>query len=216
MKFTFIDINNRYPYLAVLQNFHTKITRTKGLTEMKKSVVYALVASVLLSGCAAPVRVEQMTAAVSPQQRITQSPWRTSIAVRHLAQGEETDPAGVSGVGSSQFEQALEASLRAAGLLAEGKQPGKYALVAQLENIDQSIGGIDTVVTATVLYTLVERASGKPVLTRRVWLPFAARSDTVFARTERLRLANEGAVRVNIAKMIDELLAVKVSQVAMN
>ena len=200
----------------MLQYLHTKITRTKGLTEMKKSVVYALAASVVLSGCAAPVRIEQMTAAASPQQRVAQTPWRTSITVRHLAQGGDTSPAAVSGVDSGQFEQALEASLRGAGLLAEGEQPRKYALVAQLENIDQSVGGIDTVVTATVLYTLVDRASGKPVLTRRVWLPFAASSDAAFARTERLRIANEGAVRVNIAKMIDELLAVKVGQVAMN
>jgi hypothetical protein len=169
-----------------------------------------------LTGCASPARIDQMTASVSPQQRIMQTPLRTNIAVRDVTGGKETNPMWISNVGSSEFEQALEASLRDAGLLAPGKQAGKYMLVAHLENVDQPLGGFNMTVTATVAYSLVERATGKEVLNRKVSLPYTASFDAAFVGTERLRIANEGAVRVNISKLIEELLALKVDQVAMN
>lgn len=185
---------------------------------MKKTVysVIAVAFAVLMTGCAAPARIEQMTAAVSPQQRILPTPLRTNVAVRDVTGGKETNPMWVSNVGSSEFEQALEASLREAGLLAAGKQAGKYTLVAHLENVDQPMAGFNMTVTVTVAYSLVERATGKEVLSRKVSLPYTASFDAAFAGTERLRIANEGAVRVNISKLIDELFALKIDQVAMN
>ena len=184
---------------------------------MKKNVlaVLSIASTVLLTGCAAPARIEQMTASVSPQQRILSTPLRANIAVRDVTGGKETNPMWVSNVGSSEFEQALEASLREAGLLAAGKQAGKYTLIAHLENVDQPMAGFNMTVTATVAYSLVERATGKEVLSRKVSLPYTASFNAAFAGTERLRIANEGAVRVNISKLIDELLALKVDQVAM-
>ena len=185
---------------------------------MKKtvSVLLPIVVAVVLTGCAAPARIDQMTASVSPQQRVVATPLRANIAVRDVTGGKETNPMWVSNVGSSEFEQALEASLREAGLLAAGKQAGKYTLVAHLENVDQPMAGFNMTVTATVAYSLVERATGKEVLSRKVSLPYTASFNAAFAGTERLRIANEGAVRVNISKLIDELLALKIDQVAMN
>lgn len=170
----------------------------------------------LLSGCAAPARIDQMTANASAQQRIAPTALRTNIAVRDVTGGKETNPMWVSNVGNSEFEQALEASLRDAGLLAAGKQAGKYTLIAHLENVDQPMAGFSMTVTATVAYSLVERATGKEVLNRRVSLPYTASMGAAFSGAERLRIANEGAIRVNITKLIDELFALKVDQVAMN
>lgn len=180
-----------------------------------KKIMLALVVAVLLTGCASPARIDQMTTNATPAQRILQTPLRTNVAVRDVTGGKETNPMWVSNVGSSEFEQALEASLRDAGLLAAGKQAGKYMLIAHLENLDQPLGGFNMTVTATVSYSLVERATGKEVLHRRVSLPYTASFDSAFIGSERLRLANEGAVKVNIAKLIDELFALKVDQVAM-
>lgn len=184
---------------------------------MKKTVpvLFSLAFAAVLSGCAAPARIDQMTATVSSQQRIAPTALRTNIAVRDVTGGKETNPMWVSNVGNSEFEQALEASLRDAGLLAAGKQAGKYTLVAHLENVDQPMAGFNMTVTATVSYSLVERATGKEVFVRRVSLPYTATMGTAFSGTERLRIANEGAVRVNIAQLIDELLALKIDQVAM-
>jgi hypothetical protein len=181
-----------------------------------RAVLLPIAIALLLTGCAAPARIDQMTSTASPAQRVLQTPLRANVAVRDVTGGKETNPMWVSNVGSSEFEQALEASLRDAGLLAPGKQAGKYMLVAHLENLDQPFGGFNMTVTATVSYSLVERATGKEVLNRRVSLPYTASLSSAFVGTERLRIANEGAVKVNIAKLIDELFAMKIDQVAMN
>lgn len=185
---------------------------------MKKTffAAFSIAATILLTGCASPARIDQMTASVPAAQRIAPTPLRTNVAVRDVTGGKETNPMWVSNVGNSEFEQALEASLREAGLLAPGKQAGKYTLVAHLEKLDQPLAGFNMTVTATVSYSLVERATGKEVLSRKVSLPYTASFDAAFAGTERLRIANEGAVRVNISKLIEELFALNIDQVAMN
>lgn len=172
--------------------------------------------ALLLTGCAAPARIDQMTANSTPQQRVAQTPLRVNVAVRDVTGGKETNPMWVSNVGNSEFEQALESSLRDAGLLANGKQSGKYTLVAHLERIDQPMAGLDMTVTVTVLYSVVERASGKEVLNRRIAMPYTATFGAAFAGAERLRIANEGAVRTNITKLIEELFALNVEKIALN
>jgi hypothetical protein len=184
---------------------------------MKKTVpaLVSVALAVLLTGCASPARIDQMTATVSPQQRVAPTPLRTNVAVRDVTGGQETNPMWKSNVGNSEFEQALEASLRDAGLLAPGKQAGKYTLVAHLENVDQPMAGFSMTVTVTVSYSLVERATGKEVFRRQVSMPYTASATAAFSGVERIRIANEGAVRANITKLIDELFALKVDQVAM-
>lgn len=179
------------------------------------SIASILVLSVsLLTGCAAPARIDQMSAMATPQQRIAPTPMRTNVAVRDVSGGKDTNPMWMSSVGNSEFEQALEASLRDAGLLSNGKQAGKYQLTAHMEKVDQPFMGASMTVTATVNYSLVERATGKEVLNRTVSLPYTAAWNSSFVGTERLRLANEGAIKANIAKIIEELFAVRADVVA--
>lgn len=170
----------------------------------------------LLSGCAAPARTDQMAAQISPAQRIANTPMRNNVAVKDVSGGKETNPMWVSNVGNSEFEQALESSLRDAGLLSAGKQAGKYVLTAHMQKVEQPMFGVSMTVTVTVNYVLVERASGKEVLNRTVTLPYTAEWNSSFIGTERLRLANEGAIRVNIGKIIEEIFAVRADQVAVN
>lgn len=178
--------------------------------------IATLATSLVLVGCAAPARIDQMTAYATLQQRIVQTPLRSNVAVRDVTGGKETNPMWVSNVGNSEFEQALEASLRDAGLLANGKQAGKYMLVAHLERVDQPMAGFDMTVTVGVMYSVVERTTGKEILARRISVPYTASFGAAFAGTERLRIANEGAVRANIAKLIEELVAFNVDKVAVN
>lgn len=184
---------------------------------MKKIALTALIAvAAALTGCASPARIEQMTAHTTPEARVVKTVMSGNIAVKDVSGGKETNPMWKSNVGNSEFEQALEESLREAGMLASGKQMGKYQLVAHMEAIDQPFAGFSMTVTATVNYVLVERATGKEVFSRRVALPFTAGMGAAFSGVERLRLANEGAVRVNIANIIDEIRRFGVSSVAVN
>jgi hypothetical protein len=181
-------------------------------------VQLALLAGVVvLAGCAAPARIEQMQAEPSAASRgaLANSPMRDNIALKDVTGGKETNPMWVSNVGSPEFERALEGSLRASGLLSTNRQAGKYVLTAHLLKLDQPMFGASMTVTASVQYLLAERATGKEVFSRTITLPYTAAFSDAFIGTERLKLANEGAIRTNIAALIEALGGLKVAAISL-
>ncbi|HUL95328.1 MAG TPA: hypothetical protein VLT89_04920 [Usitatibacter sp.] len=174
--------------------------------------VVGVAAIFVLAGCASPARVEGMSINAEEVSRISAPPeLRGNIAIKDVTGGSETNPMWKSNVGSSEFEQALEASLRAAGMLSPNRVSGKYQLTAHLEQVEQPFVGIDMTVSATVQYVLSERATGKVAFARKISAPYTAKfSDSVLG-VERLRLANEGAIRENIGRFIEELAGQKLS-----
>jgi len=173
----------------------------------------ALLAATLLVGCAAPARVDQMQVSTSPAARIAAgtSELRENVVVRDVTGGKETNPMWISNVSSGDFERALEASLKDAGLWAPNRQASKYQLIVHLEKLDQPFGGFDMTVTANVRYSLVERASNKTVFERTLVTPYTAKLGDAFLGVERMKLANEGAVRSNIQQLIDQLIGLKLT-----
>lgn len=169
---------------------------------------------VIISGCASPARIDQMSVAGQPSQRVAETPLRNNLAIKDVTGGKETNPMWKSNIGSAEFEQALEASLRAVGLLAD-RQAGRYTLTAHLESVDQPFIGLDMTVTASVSYVVSERATGKDVFKRTFAVPYTASFGDAFVGVERLRLANEGAIRVNITQLIDELFRLNIGSIAM-
>ncbi len=145
---------------------------------------------------------------------VAASSLKANIAVRDVTGGRETNPMWASQVSSSDFERALEASLRDAGLLSGGKPLGQYQLIAHLKALDQPLIGASLTVTSTVQYTLVERASGKDVLSRTIVAPYTAAWNSAFAGVERLKLANEGSIRESIRQLIDLLVGFKAAGAA--
>jgi len=171
----------------------------------------ALAAAAALVGCATPARVDQMqtSSSLATRTAVANSKMRESIAIRDVTGGQETNPMWISNVSSSDFERALEASLKDAGLWQPNRQAGKYLLVAHLEKLDQPLAGFNMTVTANVRYTLIERSSNKTVFERMLATPYTAQLSDAFLGTERLKLANEGAVRSNIQQLIDTLVNLK-------
>lgn len=166
-------------------------------------------------GCATPAASSSMTmgAADATSRRMAlPEPFKTHIAVGDVTGGQETNPMWMSSVSSSDFERALEDSLRAVGLLAVNRQAGRFRLHAHLGKFDQPFVGLDMTVTATVTYTLVEWATGRTVFEKAITTPYTAKAGDAFLGVERLRLANEGAVRQNITGLIDELAQLKLSE----
>ncbi len=180
------------------------------------SLFAAAIFIVLLGGCASGARIENMEVAGQPMQRIATTPLRQQLAVQEVSGGNETSPLLNSNVGNPEFENALKNSLRAIGLLAEGAagQAAHFALGAQLDKLDQPLVGFNMTVTAQVTYTLSERASGKILWKQALVTPYTARFGDSLLGIERLRLANEGAIRVNLGQLIDELLRLKVNPLA--
>lgn len=171
------------------------------------------VLALALGGCATPARVDQMqtSSTLAARTAVANSPMKETIAIKDVTGGKETNPMWVSNVSSADFSRALEASLKDAGLLSPNNQGSRYMLVAHLQKLDQPLFGASMTVTATVQYSLIERTSNKEVLARTVSMPYTAAWNDAFLGAERLKLANEGAIRVNIQQLIETLLAAKVS-----
>lgn len=180
------------------------------------SICFVVVAiAIILSGCASPARIEQMRVEGNPDQRIANTQWRKNLAIRDVTGGKETNPMWMSNVGSSEFERALEASLQAVGLLAD-RQSGRYVLNTHIENIDQPVIGLNFTVTAFVNYHITERSTGRTVFQKTISVPYTAGFGDSILGVERLRLANEGAIRANITRFIDDLFLLKIEDVALN
>ncbi|WP_164962446.1 hypothetical protein [Rubrivivax sp. JA1026] len=177
----------------------------------------ALTGALVLAGCSTPARMEQMQVESSLGDRAAfqNSILRSQIAMKDVTGGKETNPMWISNVSSEEFARALEASLRGAGLLADNRQGSKYLLTAHLLKLDQPLMGASMTVTATVQYTLVERATGKDVFSRTLVTPFTAAWNAAFLGAERLKLANEGSIRANIGALIEALKGVQVSQLSL-
>ncbi len=164
----------------------------------------------LVTGCASPARVDQMAVSGQPAQRVSATPLRNNVAISDVTGGKETNPMWMSNVGSSEFSMALEESLRNVGLLAPNRQAGRFTLTAHLKGLDQPMFGLDMTVTASVNYVLVERLNGKEIFQRTMSVPYTAKMGDAFSGVERLKLANEGAIRSNISQLIDELFRLRV------
>jgi hypothetical protein len=71
--------------------------------------------------------------------------------------------------------------------------------------VKQPLIGLDTTVTTTVRYVVVDTMSNQAVFDQVITTPYTAKLTDQFIGFERLRLANEGSVRENITKFIDML-----------
>lgn len=191
------------------------------MTPMNRSTprfagAWALAAVLVVAGCATPARVDQMQTDTPLAKRVAidASPLKQSIAIKDVTGGKDTNPMWMSNVSSSDFERALEASLRDAGLLSPNRQGSKYTMTAHMLKLDQPFFGASMTVTATVVYTLVDRVSGKETLVTTIASPYTAAWNASFLGAERIKLANEGAVRENIGKIVDAIMALRVDGVA--
>ncbi|MDO8328902.1 MAG: hypothetical protein Q7T36_00330 [Fluviicoccus sp.] len=178
---------------------------------MKKTVAVIAFSAVLgtLQGCATPATTQGMT---TTRTVVSQSPLANSISVTEVGGGKKTNPLWTSQISSEDFDAALKASLKAAGLLSSDK--GRYTLTATLVALEQPMFGMDMTVTSHVMYTLTDTASGKKLLEETVVAPHTATVGDAFVAIKRLRLANEGSVRQNIDNLIAKIEKLKVDGVS--
>ena len=166
-------------------------------------IAVILTVAALLSACAQPARTSAMVVNVSAQTILPEDSGLTNaVAVGTVTGGEATNPIWTSQVGNPEFHQALSLSLQQHTMLAQGDAP--MTLQAQLLQIDQPLIGFDMTVTATVAYKITN-ATGEQVFNESVTVPYTATFSDAFVGAERLRLANEGAIRVNIKRFLETL-----------
>jgi hypothetical protein len=159
-----------------------------------------------LSGCASGARTGAMTTGVTPDSIIApNAPVRNAIVVGDVTGGSETSPIWKSEVSTENFRAALEQSLQLNVMLA--LKTGRYRLDAELLDLEQPFAGFDMEVTAHIHYKITELASNRVVFDETIVTPHTTDMSDAFLGVERLRLANEGAVRDNIHTLIAKIIA---------
>jgi len=170
---------------------------------MLKYALLLIAAGFSVSSCAGPATVSGMVAA--PTAAATAPPTLSrAIAVQTVGGGRETNPMWTSQVGNAEFQDALTKSLQARGMHADGAA-ARYLLTVALVNLAQPMMGLDMTVSASVKYTLVERQSQTQVYDRLIDSSHTATFGDAVYGVERLRLANEGAIKKNIENFINDL-----------
>ena len=166
---------------------------------------WILFVAAALGGCASPATLEGMTVAPPDVRSETVSAeLRDAISIRSVTGGEPTNPLWTSEVGNAEFRAALESSLRNYGLLAEAGS-GDYALDATLVDLQQPVFGLSLEVTSTATYHLEPKNAPKSSFDDTVITSYTASPSESFFAVQRLRLANEGAIRENIREFIRRL-----------
>jgi len=171
--------------------------------EIKRSLAAA--ALLLLGGCASGATVQGMT--VTPADvpnRAVAAEFRGAIGIGVVTGGEDTNPLWTPEVGNEEFKQALRNSLEIQDLYADSAG-SRYVLDAHLIDLDQPLMGFDTTVTSSVKYLLSERATKSAVLEEVVVSAHTTKMSESWYGVERLKLANEGSIRDNIAEFIRRL-----------
>ncbi|MEY4376859.1 MAG: hypothetical protein RJB26_1409 [Pseudomonadota bacterium] len=178
------------------------------LLPMRRSLPFALLLlATHLAGCATAARAPAMTASATAVASLSApEALKRNVTIGPVSGGHDTNPMWMSQVGNAEFQTALRNSLDAAGLLANGPEPGRYVLGAELQRLKQPVFGFNMKVTAVVDYHLQERTSGRRVFESEVTTPYTAELGEAFLGVERLQLANEGAIRTNIEHFIRELV----------
>lgn len=146
-----------------------------------------------VAACAQPA--ERSAMVPDPIARVSAtSPYHASVSSVTGYGGQETNPMWMSQISDKDFQAALTASLRTAGIMSER---GRYRVRADILKLDQPMAGFDLDVSMVVRYNLID-AQGRIRLDRTITSTYHAEFGEAFAGVERLRKANEGAARENI------------------
>lgn len=160
---------------------------------------------IALTGCATPAQPERMV----PRQLAAQtldpaSMLRGAIFLAKVGGGEETNPALVSKVGSKELEEALRSSLDQYGALSAAGTAA-FELEVFLIELKQQAAGFRMTVDSFVRYKLTRTRDRKVMMDEIVTASHQATVDDALYGPRRLRLANEGAMRANIAAFLEKL-----------
>lgn len=162
-------------------------------------------AALSLAACASASKPGAMVAELTDATIIRDdSAIRSAFNVGTVTGGKETSPLWKSNVSSEDFAEALRQSLTGHALLAS--TGGKYVIDAELVEVKQPLAGFNMTVTSTVKYKVTEAATSTVVLDEQVVNEYTAKMGDAFVGVERLRLANEGSMKGNIAQFIEKLV----------
>jgi hypothetical protein len=177
---------------------------------LEAPMIRLLVAMLLLAGlgaCATPGSYTSMVPELASAE-LGPGPvpsYRGAITVASVSIGTDTSTPWTSQIGSAEFQDALVRTLMLANLASP--QGGRFRLDATLLGLSRPFAGFAMTVTASVAYRLTDTATGAVVYQEtRTSLGTASLNDAIM-NANRLRIADERALRANIRKLIEDLYA---------
>jgi hypothetical protein len=164
-----------------------------------------LLAAVWLAGlgaCAPPASYSAMVAGAPPGQGPAPV-YRNAITVGSVTLGRDVGTPWTSAVGPDQVQQALVQTLAVAGL----GQPanGRFRLDGLLLTLDRPYAGFAMTVTATIAWRLTNTTNGVVVYDRTLRSLGTATLDDAITNENRLRIADQRAVRANLQQLVQDL-----------
>lgn len=165
-----------------------------------------LILALGLSACASGAKPGAMFPPNAPQTTIgpNSTLWE-GVAIRRVSGGSETNPLWLPDVSSNELAEALRLSLAARGMFTRNNE--RFRLEATLVSLDRPMAGINLTVTSKIRYYLTRVAENAVVFDLEIVATSTANFGAHSMFNERLRLANEGAIRENIAQFLTALIA---------
>ena len=160
-----------------------------------------------LSACTMPARSGYMV----PKSALSlscslDSPLRNAIAISKVGGGEETKPlSSLPKVGSDELHEALRLSLDQYGFLSTSDVAAPFRLEVFLIELKQPYGGLTKIVTSVMRYKLTRSCDDQVVYDDIITASYTATLEDAFDGAYRMRLANEGSIRANIAAFLRHL-----------
>ena len=165
----------------------------------------------LLSGCVINARPAQRGMAVAGGKAAAPArELRGAIRVAGVFGGGKRGLFGPDRLQKEDVERALTESLGAAGLLAATPEAARFAVSAEVMEVDQPFQVEHEQLTTTIRYVLSDLRAGAPIHVRQVEVSYQAPGDSAFRTGERSRVAAEGSVRESIETFLDSLGEVRV------
>ena len=171
--------------------------------------------ALMLAGCGTPSQPLPM--AVTPVDALQIRGWvpdalKGQVAVAPVQGGLETGRWWGSKVSATALQQALDDSLYAVGMRPPSPEPApRFELAAELLQLEQpTVPVVGVTVGTAVRWTLVDKATGKAIYQRRIAnTEDAGFTEAIVSPSERLRIANERALRANINLMLRDLVTLR-------
>lgn len=169
--------------------------------------VFVMVCLAGLSGCA----TQAQYAAMVPSNLQVVNHYPDSITTS-VTGGETTNPLWTSEVSSTGYKQALDVALQESELFSAvssvSGSGSDYRLEVRLEKAKQPMVGLGMTVSLTSEWTVTRNSDNQTVWRDTVSSEYTAKFTEHLIGYERLRKANEGAVRENIRAGLERLSSV--------
>ncbi len=164
-------------------------------------VAIGVAGAAFLGGCASPATSTGMIPVTF--ENATQHPKSASVKV---GGGSETSSLGKSQIADADFAAALVESINKSKTFAKVIQGNgaDYLLSVTIVSMDQPSFGLSFTVKMETVWTLT-RADGSAVWKESIKSEHTATTGDAFAGVTRLKLANEGAARNNIAMGLSKI-----------